>query len=735
MSRVLFFVPFGTYSVHNQLDAIFATKLRLEGATPLMIRCDGLFERCDILAWSGENGARDCRACAKAGNGFFESFQLPCVQLREFLDADDHARAEEWADTLSPENYLGAHYEGLPVGLWVISSVFSYFRIIDAGLVRPEVRKVHRGFLKSALLTYWALTRLIARHTPDAMVIFNGPFAPYRVAFEVSQLLGIHEVTHERGYYDDSFFLFDNCTCLDTKPLFDIYEAWKDSRLNAGQLKKTQTYLLNREKGFDLNYPAFFDYSNDAHEVRHLLRIPADARVLVVFTSGESESAYSSGYSQVFTQFEKIDKLMEIYRTRSDYLVIRHHPHMAGNSQEPAENLYLTRAFQQGVRAPANVRVVMPAEMISSYALMWSVDAALAFFSSAGFEAAGRGLGVAAMAESPFSKAMRYLTPEDFASVGPLIDLLYQQTDAPDREDLRRAYRFIYSYIYRLSLDFRSFGIKNTYEMDLRIQDTSQLARGHDPELDRAVRCLLEQKPVLKRPGPEDAEAPEQDEEEFLGPALAAICSQRQAVKRKARLYAASRLEPEVAVILIEPAAASQSAAEPPWLARSRHDRVTRYRCRLPAAGEAAALSLTGLSQCLASVQEEYVLVASPRVYYDEAFISSGLALLLGDTDLKLKGVCSGAWSLDADGLLEQELLTKMAPRPGYRDLVALNAGFADPLLFAALTLFRKGSLGELIDTLLASGGPDLSAITMEQLFGAPGFHKTLVPLAYISQN
>jgi len=733
MSRILFFVPFGTYTVHNQLDAVFATKLRLEGAEPLMVRCDGIYESCDLLAWSGEASARDCRACAESGDRFFGAFQLPSVQLREVLTDDDFSAAERWVASLAPEGYLQARYQDLPLGMWVISSVFSYFRITDAGLVRPEVRKVHRGFLKGALLSYWAVTRLIERYAPETMVIFNGRFAPYRVAYEVSQRLGIHEITHERGYYDDSFFLFQNSMCLDTKPLFDIHELWKGCCLTGEQLKKTQNYLLNREKGIDLNYPSYYDFSNDYHEVRHLLNIPADARVLVVFTSGESESAYSNGYSQIATQFDKIDRLMELYRDRTDYLVVRHHPHMAGSAQEPAEHGYLTRAWQQAKRAPANVRVIMPSETVNSYALMWSVDAALAFFSSAGFEAAGRGLGVAAMTESPFSKAMRYTVPDDFDAIEPLIDRLYRQTDDPDREDLRRAYRYIHSYIYRLSLNFSSFGIKNTYEMDLRIQHPDQLAPGHDPELDRACRCILEKSQILKVPAPEDAAVTTQDEDAFLALSLAEIRKQRQATRTKSRLYAASRLHPEVGVVEMQPAS-GDAAAPPAWQTRSRYQRLKRYGCPLPA-DRAPLGSLAALRDCLAKVREEYVMVAPPRVSYDEAFVSSALALLLGDADLALKGVCSGAWSVSTGGVLERECFTKTAPRPEYHDLAALDPGFRDPLMFLSLALFRKESLAALVDTLLAGPLPDPSAAALELLFGDPAFHKTLVPLAYISRH
>jgi len=47
---------------------------------------------------------------------------------------------------LSPENYVEASFDTLPIGQWVISSIFSYFRITDKELGLPKVRQVIRVF-------------------------------------------------------------------------------------------------------------------------------------------------------------------------------------------------------------------------------------------------------------------------------------------------------------------------------------------------------------------------------------------------------------------------------------------------------------------------------------------------------------------------------------------------------------------------------------------------------------
>jgi len=243
-------------------------------------------------------------------------------------------------------------------------------------------------------------------------------------------------------------------------------------------MRTTLIYLQNREKGVDMNWPAFCNFTNDYQTIRYALRIPEDASVLAIFTSSEFELAYSGACSSITTQLDRLDNIIELYRTRKDYLVIRHHPHIAGSTSASPEYDFLRRAYQQARNAPANVRIIMPSEKINSYSLLWNVDAVISFFSSVGYEAAGRGIGVAALSQSPFSKAMRYDVPETINEINSLVELLLEQTKDLNREDLRKAFRFIYAYIYRLPVQFRSFGIKNTVELDLRIQNTEQLADG-----------------------------------------------------------------------------------------------------------------------------------------------------------------------------------------------------------------------------------------------------------------
>ena len=99
----------------------------------MLVGCDGIFKTCDVLAWAGENAARECANCAASGAQFFTAFGLSLIQLRSFLTEKDFTEAADWAAGVDPGTYATARYDSLPIGAWVTSSVFSYFRINEIG--------------------------------------------------------------------------------------------------------------------------------------------------------------------------------------------------------------------------------------------------------------------------------------------------------------------------------------------------------------------------------------------------------------------------------------------------------------------------------------------------------------------------------------------------------------------------------------------------------------------------
>jgi len=735
IARVLFFAPFGTWSVHTQVDAVLGAALKLRGADVCVVRCDGVYPVCDVLAWSGAFAKEHCAFCAGSGSRIFDSFDIPTVQLRAHLSAADFAAVWQWANELPVCELSAAEWNSLPIGKWVKSSVFSYFRTTERGLARPEVQAVNRQFLESGVLTWLALSRIIERYRPARCVIFNGRMAPFRVALELARQQGIPVLMHERGGIDDSFLFYENADCLATQPVYDCVDLWRDIPLKRAECEAVKEYLTTREHGKGLNYPSFYSYNTDYAAVRSALRIPINAKVLLVLTSAEFELATSEHAKNMSCQLDVLDALIEVFRNREEFLVVRHHPNIAGTKDVLPDYGFLTRALQQASRRPTNVRIIMPSEVVSSYSLFWNADACVAFFTTAGIETAARGLATASFPDSQYQQAIAGVIDDtSVKGLDALVSSLFESAAGFAPADLRRVYRFLHAYITRLPKRFRSFGIKNHFEADLRFGTVEELAPGHDEELDRVCEHLLTGASFWPKPSATDRLLDASEEDRFLVDQLNALNDQRRRVQRRSDLFSRFRLNAPVAIVRVRQTAMESIATSMEgFLQVSRHQPVRLYECQLkPGTTHPKVLQAVLIS--LAQVEEEYVTFALDSVWQVDSFLSTAVDQLLDDATLALDGIFNGGWLSTEDGDVNGEIFTKRVAGSAYDEAVGLLPALAEPHAFLPFGLFRKSKLMPLLEGISQCSAAEAAARQFLDELQQQSFRWTYLPMLVLSR-
>jgi len=712
-SPVLCFAPYGKWLVHNQVDAVVGKALELRGCPVMIVRCDGVYRDCEVTGRADRfqmDQADLCRVCAQTGDQFFKSFHLPQVQLRQYIQPEDVNQAETWVQTLDPSTYATATWQNVPIGAWVTSSINTYFRLSSAAdLLRSDVQPVHRRYLADGLVTYLALHRLLEATQPNALFLFNGRFAPYRIAFEVAQARGLDVLIHERGYVDNSFAFYDNTICLDPKSALATAAAWRHTPLVQPELAQTQQYFQQREQGKGLNWQSFYNFNTDYEKVRSLLRIPPQARVAAVFTSSADELALSGTYDSVTEQIALLDRLIEVFTDRDEYLVIRHHPWIGGNAIAPPTMDFLVAAHRQAAAAPANVRIIMPGEQLTSYALMWHVDMAIAFFSTIALEAAARGIPTAVFDASPYSHALRYTLDgqrTDTASLGQLVEYLLSSSAQTTVEDLRRLYRFVNAFFFQFSVQFRAIGICDTYEEDLRFRDPTELQPGFDPMLDQVCDRLLNGTALIQGPGPDRPAQAFEVETAFLQQELAQIQTLRQQARKQSlelaeNPIAVAQTETPIAVVTLQDPQAPASQTQN-WLQRSRHRTI--HHLQVPLNWDQFQPIFQTILTHLEHRTEPYWLLTSPYFSYDESFLSAVLdrfheAIASTTATLKINGVRTGAWIQDQQKFIGS-VFTAYSPTAEFETAITTLPALAHPLNLLALAVFRREALINLIKQL-----------------------------------
>lgn len=656
-----------------------------------MVGCDGVYECCDVTAWSGASAASDCANCAQRGRQLFEVFGLPVVQIRSLLTATDFEETERWVQGLDPANYQFASFDDLPIGSWVTSSVFSYFRITHSELDKPRVRAVHRQFLKNGLLTVKAISRQIASFRPTSLCVYNARFAPYSVVFEVGRRLGLPVITHERGMADGTFVLYENASAIQTGPVFDCSATWRNVPLIEPELRRAKEYFVNRERGTDSNWAPYFETRTDFAEVRSKLGVPEGARLCGVFTSSEYEIAYCKDLQSFISQLDFIDRLIEVFRKRDDFLVIRHHPLIGGDERSNPDWAFLSRAYKQAFNAPPNVRVIMPHEKFNSYELLANIDVGMAFISTIGAEAVARGVPMACFRESPYRDSMpEVVVGSDEHYISGLLDRLYGLTQNFGAADLRRCYRYIHSYITKLSVTFRSFGISKIYGADIRIKSLEDLLPGVDPTLDRVCDRFLRGASLLEMPSSEHSARGLGDEDRFFAEELKLLSSFRGEVRDQSGRFASSRPPRTVAVVFTNTQPSGECRLS---LERSRHKALSYHS--LAKESEQELGTLTALALLLDEIHEEFVIVCDGAVRYDESFVASALERLSGQPGAF--AVRYGLWLQERDGLVSGDAFSSRVPARTYEEALRAAPMLQDPKRLLSLCLWRREGLRDVL--------------------------------------
>ncbi|MDC0357810.1 hypothetical protein OAO01_03265 [Oligoflexia bacterium] len=708
MKRILFFMPFGCFRVHTQLDMVVATALRLRGCEVFCVGCDGIYRDCEPVARS-ENSAEDCRLCGLTGKEFCNTFQLPLLQLREYITEDDYNTATAWADAFEPHQYSSAKYEGLPIGLWSTSSIYSLFCISNIENATPRIQEAHRHHMIDSFVTYKALVNIVDKFSPTNFVVFNGRFAPYRVASEVAKFSGIPLVSHERGTIDDCFYLYANATSVDAAPIIKYSRIWKHNPLATNELEDVKQYLAGRESGTEGNLPSFYDYKTDFATVRSKLNIPQDVPVLALFTSSEYELACVEGLQNVTAQTEIVDHLLEIFKGREEYLVIRHHPYLAGSVKHGSQPDYgfLTKAHRQTRSLPPNVRIVMPSEQLNSYALLRNINACIAPFSTVGLEAVAHGVPTAASSES-FYREVYHVLYTDFSknNIADVVDQLFKRSIAFGVEDLRSMYRFLDMYNTKINVKFKSFGFKNHYQADFRFASIDELLPGSDPTLDRVCDHIIDGTELIKLPEAESYVRTTTAEDVFFENELKLIEAERAKVAKASAAFHASYTHPCVGVLNIacgeHPAATYGGIAS---LSKGRYALGKTYTCQLTPDLDCLAVSKS-LLEAVNHTHEPYIAMSHAAIEYNESYLSSAIGILADPTTQTCGGVAYGTYLLNSTATLIGEAFTSLFPVTGYAECQPVLAELPFPHLLLAFAVFRKEALQQVIAKITSLSDP-----------------------------
>ncbi|WP_158666598.1 hypothetical protein [Salinibacter altiplanensis] len=418
-------------------------------------------------------------------------YNLPLTDLSNWIENEEQRKIEEQIRSYT-EKWAEFEYRGYPIGKWCETSVAWQLtgETIDESL--PRVQWLYQRTAYAACITAAAFEHGLSIVDPDVLVLFNGIFAPERVAFEVARRRGIRVVTHECGHHKDSFILAHN----EPANYFQYDTEWEVRRerpLTDDERKSIRGYLQRRAgtepDGGRINY--WSSMTENRKKILKELDLDPDRPTLVLFPNIVWDSAvlkrdvaFEGLLDWVFYTIELMKELPE------HQLIIRSHPAEIHLNRSTDERIG-KKVRQHFCSVPSNVRIVPPESDISSYRLMDMSDAVLAYTSTTGMEAALRGKPVLVAGETHYRGKGFTIDIETKEEYRRLLgsDLSSQ---APTEEEVNRAERYAHLFFLEAHVSFPFFtnpgpGSPIKFEVD----SFDELKQGKCRALDQVCKSVV----------------------------------------------------------------------------------------------------------------------------------------------------------------------------------------------------------------------------------------------------
>ena len=488
--QVLIVNPRGVWYL-GALQGVLACRLRLEGFAPLVFLCQDL-PVCNnrSVLWSGDEN--QCTHCLAASQQMANVFGFPHVSIDQLISPQIRARGRSLVEPLQLEDIDAFQYRGMPFGNYIRVSASSYF-FRGTPERTPEALEVLKGFLYGLIVLYHAYEQLYEDLSPDDLVVIcNGRFFWYRLAYEMAVKRGLKAVT-----YDDfgslggtgKVWMFSNKRPIAHLDLSDAWLEWRGIPLTPEE----DRYLEEKFVSYGPRNPRYYpeadeDWVSIAASIgldQHHLFDTAYTNLTWDSTAIDKDVVFSSMINWIL-------KTVECYQENGRTLLIRVHP--AEESSRlgfPNRQRVIDEVARHFPSLPANVHLISPASPISSYTLLRRSRLNLVYTSTLGFEGAIRGLPMVVAGDAHYRGKGFTI---DVESRGQYRALLAGEIvpDPPTEGQAELARRYAFLYLYRTRIPLELYEAEKFQVRLLSFSSLDELLPGENSYLDWLMYTMLD---------------------------------------------------------------------------------------------------------------------------------------------------------------------------------------------------------------------------------------------------
>lgn len=437
-------------SLNAAFSLISGWSLRLQGVPVINFVCKSGMSHCMLGSTLGDPlAAPPCDRCIHQSQVLFHAAK------NEWYEYNPDTQLAEHLQELSLAQLVSFQWKDIPLGELVLPGirwVLRRYHLVDD----DSTRKLTIEFILSAENIAREFERIIAKHHPQKVVVFNGISFPEATVRWLALKMNIEVITHEVGLSPFSaFFSYGHAT---EYPI-QLPDAFN---LTSAQNEKLDLYLENRFQGkFEMAGIRFWPSIQPLSEEFRTL-FDQYRHIVPVFTNVIFDTSQSHANVIFAHMFEWLDTLIPIFSEHPDTLfIIRAHPDELRQGKASKESV-VDWVKSRNLENFPNIRVVESQEYINSYELIQRSKFILIYNSTIGMEATLLGTPVIAAGRSRFTNLPTVFFPGSRQAYLEMVQsfLSADHISVPD-EFVKNVRRFLYTQLYRVSLPFDMFLVQD----------------------------------------------------------------------------------------------------------------------------------------------------------------------------------------------------------------------------------------------------------------------------------
>lgn len=502
--RILIATGAGGHLPSMTLESLLGVALTQRNAGVDFLLCDGVLPACsmceinwyvDVLDFTRTGPVDRCQSCHTPAAHMLDGAGLSHFGLDGQITDVEREESHQLATSISRQDIGSYKVEGISVGEHALAGALRFYargELVDS--VGAEA--VLRRYFEAAVLTYFAIRRLLENGRYKVVVLNHGIYVPQGVIAETARQLGVRVVTWHPAYRRGCF-IFNHDITYHHGLLTESISLWDKMRWGEVHKNQIEHYLRSRWVGKQdwvrFHRDPEFDLGAIQRETGLDLALPTIGLLTNVVWDAQLHYQANAFPSML----DWLRKTIAYFERRPDLqLLIRVHPaEITGTlpTRQPAVDEIL-QAFP---RLPANVFIIPPESRLSTYVAMAHCNTVVIYGTKTGVELAATGVPVIVAGEAWIRGKGVTLDASSEADYFRLLDTLPLPVRLDDATK-ERALKYAYHFFFRRMIPLECIEEKKGWPpFGVAIRNLSDLSPGSSQGLDVICDGILAGTPFI----------------------------------------------------------------------------------------------------------------------------------------------------------------------------------------------------------------------------------------------